>query len=240
MSTTNLVFLVAEIGVNWDGDIELASNMMQSAKNMGFDAVKFQSFNESIIGEHPEKNRLLKSSITEYNIDTLHAAAHSVGIEWFCTPMNPAAVELIDPYVTKFKIRELDGRILLENKTNVIIDKILKTDKEVFVSSCDSPKKSKFWSDSRISWMYCVPKYPCDLSDLDFTNFEDFNGYSNHCPDFLAPLSAVLFGAKILEIHTTLDKTRGFVDNNVSYDFSELEKLMDLIHKCKTILTKHT
>ena len=108
------------------------------------------------------------------------------------------------------------------------------------MSSCDSPKKSKFWSNSRISWMYCVPKYPCDLSDLDFRNFEDFNGYSNHCPDFLAPLSAVLFGAKILEIHTTLDKTQGFVDNNVSYDFSELEKLMDLIHKCKKITTKYT
>ena len=42
-----MVFLVAEIGVNWDGDIELASEMMQRAKNIGFSAVKFQSFNEA-------------------------------------------------------------------------------------------------------------------------------------------------------------------------------------------------
>ena len=59
ISTTNLVFLVAEIGVNWDGNIELASNMMQQAKKLGFNAVKFQSFDESIVGQHLEKNRLL-------------------------------------------------------------------------------------------------------------------------------------------------------------------------------------
>lgn len=235
-----MVSVISEIGVNWDGDFDVVREMITKSKNIGCDAVKFQSFDEKNLGNHPEKSKLLKCAINRTNIDKIDDIAKSVGIEWFCTPMNPAAVELIDPYVTKFKIRELDGRILLENKTNDIIDKILKTDKEVFVSSCDSPKKSKFWSNSRISWMYCVPKYPCDLSDLDFRNFEDFNGYSNHCPDFLAPLSAVLFGAKILEIHTTLDKTQGFVDNNVSYDFSELEKLMDLIHKCKKITTKYT
>ena len=122
MSTTNLVFLVAEIGVNWDGNIELASNMMQSAKNIGFDAVKFQSFNESIIGEHPEKNRLLKSSITKYNIEYIATAAHSVGIEWFCTPMFPEAVDLLDPYVSRFKIRVPDGKPLLQNNTSVLLE----------------------------------------------------------------------------------------------------------------------
>ena len=72
-----------------------------------------------------QKSKLLKCAINRTNIDKIDDIAKSVGIEWFCTPMNPAAVELIDPYVTKFKIRELDGRILLENKTNDIIDKIL-------------------------------------------------------------------------------------------------------------------
>ena len=60
-----MVFFVAEIGVNWDGDIKIASNMMKTAKEVGFNAVKFQAFNEDIIAEHPEKNRLSKSSITK-------------------------------------------------------------------------------------------------------------------------------------------------------------------------------
>ena len=58
ISTTNLVFLVAEIGVNWDGNIELASNMMQQAKKLGFNAVKFQSFDESIVGQHPTISKI--------------------------------------------------------------------------------------------------------------------------------------------------------------------------------------
>ena len=143
-----MVFLVAEIGVNWDGNIELASNMMQSAKNIGFDAVKFQSFNESIIGEHPEKNRLLKSSITKYNIEYIAAAAKSVGIEWFCTPMFPEAVDLLDPYVSRFKIRVADGKPLLQNKTSELLEKIFETNKEVIVSSQSTPKDTKSLKES--------------------------------------------------------------------------------------------
>ena len=58
-----MVFITAEIGVNWDGDFELAEKMMKNAKDAGCNAVKFQSFNEKIIGKHPEKDRLLKTAI---------------------------------------------------------------------------------------------------------------------------------------------------------------------------------
>ena len=44
-----MVFIVAEIGVNWDGDFELARILMENAKNAGCNAVKFQAFNEKII-----------------------------------------------------------------------------------------------------------------------------------------------------------------------------------------------
>ena len=235
MSTTNLVFLVAEIGVNWDGNIELASNMMQSAKNIGFDAVKFQSFNESIIGEHPEKNRLLKSSITEYNIEYIATAAKSVGIEWFCTPMFPEAVDLLDPYVSRFKIRVADGKPLLQNKTSELLEKVFETNKEVIVSSQSTPKDTKFAIGNTIKWLYCVPTYPCKLNEIDFRNLPDFNGYSNHCPDIVAPLTAVIMGAEIIEVHVTNNKTNDFVDNPVSFDFEELNSLMKLIHSYEKI-----
>ena len=62
------VFIVAEIGVNWNGDFELAEQMMNIAKNAGCDAVKFQAFNEELIKEHPEKERLLKTSISQENV----------------------------------------------------------------------------------------------------------------------------------------------------------------------------
>ena len=230
-----MVFIISEIGVNWDGDFDIAKEMISRSKNLGCNAVKFQSFDEKNLGNHSEKSKLLESTINKKNIDTIDDIAKSVGIEWFCTPMNTDAVELLDPYVNKFKIRELDGRILLENKTNDMIDKILKTDKLVFVSSYNSPKNSMFWNNPQINWMYCVPKYPCDLSDLDFRNLEDFSGFSNHCPDIVAPLTAAILGAEIIEVHVTSNKTNDFVDNPVSFDFEELSSLMKLIYSYEKI-----
>ena len=52
------MFIVAEIGVNWKGDYELLEKMLINAKSAGFDSVKFQAFNESVIGDHPKKNEL--------------------------------------------------------------------------------------------------------------------------------------------------------------------------------------
>ena len=230
-----MVFLVAEIGVNWDGDIELASEMMQRAKNIGFSAVKFQSFNEDIVMEHPEKNRLLKSTITKHNIESINDAAKTIGIEWFSTPMFPEAVDLLDPYVNRFKIRVTDGKPLLQNNTSELLEKVFATNKEIIVSSQSTPKNTKFQIHPRMKWLYCVPIYPCKLDEVDFRNISDFHGYSNHCPNIIAPLTAVILGAELIEVHVTSNKTKNFVDNPVSFDFDELESLTKLIHSYKRI-----
>ena len=96
-------FIIAEIGVNWDGDLNLAKEMMEKAKNFGCDAVKFQAFNKSIIGNHPEYERLIKTSISKSNIQEINNLSKTIGIEWFCTPMYVEAVELLNPFVKRFK-----------------------------------------------------------------------------------------------------------------------------------------
>ena len=52
-----MTFVVAEIGVNWDGNLEIAKEMMVQSKKAGCDAVKFQAFTEELVKDHPEKNR---------------------------------------------------------------------------------------------------------------------------------------------------------------------------------------
>jgi N,N'-diacetyllegionaminate synthase len=222
-------FIVAEIGVNWDGDFDLAYQMMTNAKKAGCNAVKFQSFNKNIIGDHPEFERLMKTSISDENIKMIDKLSKTIGIEWFCTPMYTEAVDIIDPYVKRFKIREVDGRPLLKNKTSPLIEKILDTNKEVIISSQFSPQNCEFYNNSKIKWLYCVPKYPCDISDIDFTKLDKFNGYSNHIPQTIAALTASILGAKIIEIHITSDKSKNFVDNNISFDYTELTEMIKLI-----------
>ena len=55
-----MTLIVAEIGVNWNGDFSVAKEMIHEAKKAGADLVKFQSFNEKLIKNHPEKKRLIK------------------------------------------------------------------------------------------------------------------------------------------------------------------------------------
>jgi len=231
-----MVFVVAEIGVNWDGDFELAKEMMQNAKNAGCDAVKFQAYREELVKDHPEHLRLEKATISPKNIEMINKIANEVGIEWFCTPMYPGAVDFLNNYVKRFKIRVYDGKPLFENKDSELINKVLKTGKQVIISSQTSPRNTKYFDNKQISWLYCVPKYPCNLNDLDFRNIQDFDGYSNHCPHFLAPLTAVSLGAKIVEFHITSDKSKNFIDNNVSFDYKEMTNLVKLIRMTETIV----
>jgi sialic acid synthase SpsE len=128
-----VVFVVAELGVNWEGDFSLVKEMMNEAKASGCDAVKFQVFNEQIVKEHPQKTFLLRSSLSDHNISKIAEIADSVGIEWFATPMYPEAVELLEPFVNRYKIRELDGRPLLENKTTELLKKTFATNKMVIL-----------------------------------------------------------------------------------------------------------
>jgi len=230
-----MIFVVAEIGVNWDGNLDLVREMIMNAKKAGCNAVKFQSFDEELIKEHPERSRLIKTSISKTNIESINEFAKSADIEWFCTPMYPQAVELLEPYVNRYKIRVIDGKPLLENKTSVLLDKVLATNKEMIVSSQINPKGTRFFNNSQIKWLYCVPKYPCDFTDLDFVNMKDFDGYSNHCPHFLAPLTAAILGGKIIEIHITSDKSKNFFDNNVSFDYDELNQLITNIRLVEKI-----
>jgi len=147
-----MVFLVAEIGVNWDGDLNLAEQMMLKAKEVGFDAVKFQAYDERIIKDHPEASRLIKSAISEKNIEIIDKLAKSSEIEWFCTPMYPQAVDLLEPFVKKFKIRVADGKSLISGNPSELVEKVLQTNKPIIVSSETNPKNTKFYDDPRIDW----------------------------------------------------------------------------------------
>ena len=167
-----LIRIVAEIGVNWDGDLEAVKHMMQSSKDVGCNYVKFQAFNEDVIKEHPEKERLMKATITSKNIEEINSISKLVGIEWFCTPMYEEAVDFLDPYVNRYKIRVADGRSLITNKPSKLVNRVLDTRKEVIVSAESNPTQSIQYDNSDIKWLYGVSKNPCTFEDLYYENID--------------------------------------------------------------------
>ena len=96
--------LIAEIGVNWNGDFELVKEMMQESANAGFNLVKFQSFEAKLVANHPQASRVFRSSITPENVKKINSISTDIGIEWFCTPMYENAILFLDPYVYRYKI----------------------------------------------------------------------------------------------------------------------------------------
>ena len=223
------MFIVAEIGVNWEGNYELLEKLLVNLKRIGCHAVKFQAYSFDMIKQHPLKDRLKKSAITESNVEKVNDLTKKIGIEWFCTPMYPEAIEFLEPFVNRYKIRESDGRILMKDSTSSLIDRVLETNKEIIVSVNENPKKSKFYQNKKIKWLYRVPRYPCELEEINFEEIQNFNGYSNHCTNMIAPLTAAILGVNILEIHVTPDKNKDFIDNPVSFDLKEMEKLIKSI-----------
>ena len=230
-----LTFVVAEIGVNWDGDFDILEKMMSVSKELDCNAVKFQSFTEEMVKEHPQKSRLMKSTLTKNNVEEINTIAKSIGIEWFCTPMYPEAVDFLNPFVKRFKMREFDGRLILNNQKSELFDAAYKTEKEIIISSQKIPTESAYCSDPKIKWLYCVPKYPCEIEDVDFRQLKKFDGYSNHNPQPIIPITASILGAKIIELHITSDKSKDFIDNNVSFDFNELKQIVSSIRQIERI-----
>jgi sialic acid synthase SpsE len=219
------VQLVSEIGVNWDGDFELVKEMMQESKNAGFNLVKFQSFEAKLVANHPQASRVFRSSITPENVKRINSISVDIGIEWFSTPMYENAILFLDPYVYRYKIREYDSRMLLKNNPTDLFLKLLETKKEIMISSEFSPQNCKWYDHEQIKWLYCVPKYPCKLDEIDFSLLKSFNGFSNHCRNISAPLKVISLNSEILEIHITSDKNSDFIDNNVSFDYSEMKEI---------------
>jgi len=198
---------------------------MEEAVNASFNLVKFQAFEAELVAKHPESARVYRSSITPKNIIKINSIAKDVGIEWFCTPMYENAIEFLDPFVNRYKIREYDGRKIIENKPTNLFKKLLLTKKEIMISSELSPKNCEFYGNKQIKWLYCVPKYPCELHKIDFSKMMDFNGFSNHCSDIAAPKKIIELKSEILEIHITSDKSGNFIDNNVSFDYSDMKEI---------------
>jgi len=211
-----MTFLTAELGTNWRGDPEVLKRMVTKCHWAGVDAVKFQALSIELINRHPEWDWYHHASITVDNIDTIDKICKEIGMEWFCTPCYPEAVVWLDMYVKRWKIRHAD------NTKSSILEKCIATKKEIIVSV--SRENAVIGQSPYVKQVYCIPKYPTTLGELNFDMLKILKGYSNHCLDVTALYMAYRYNLDYLEFHLTDSSDSFAIDNKVSLTYPQMEE----------------
>jgi N,N'-diacetyllegionaminate synthase len=249
----NIIF-VAEIGVNHEGSLAKAKKLIILAKEAGADAVKFQSFNLDrycSIDEIERYKKLKKFEFKPNEFYELYKFARKNKIFFFSTAVTEDYVGILKNYCEVIKIASGDMSFLpvideiLKSKTKFIISTGMHNQSQIdnLIAYIIKKKSKKFLADN-VALMQCTTSYPPNLNEINLNVIKNFKnrynmtvGYSNHIVEEAACLASVALGAKIIEVHFT-DKRKGkkFHDHFISFEPSELKKLINLSKKIITLL----
>lgn len=249
------VYIIAEAGVNHNGDIQVAKEMIAIARESGVDAIKFQTFQaEKLVTAQSRKaayqqkttgnsesqlEMLKKLQLTQAEFMELKNYCNEVGIEFISTPFDMDSIDFLDRIGMKiWKIPS--GEI-----TNLpYLIKIAKTKLPVIVSTgmatldevAETISVLRKYGSQEISLLHCTTEYPTPVEDVNLnamlTMQNKFNlpiGYSDHTMGTEIAIAAVAVGAVMIEKHFTLDRMMKGPDHQASLEPVELKAMVRAI-----------
>jgi N,N'-diacetyllegionaminate synthase len=257
------VFVIAEAGVNHNGELGLALRLCDAAKAGGADAVKFQTFRaEDLVvpgaptaeyqkrqtGEQDQFGMLRKLELTHAQHERIRDHCDAIGIEFFSTPFSVEAVDMLVALgVKRLKMPsgELTHRALVEHACATGLPVILSTG----MATLDEVREALQWAGEvrtsldGLSVLHCTSAYPAPDEALNLraiaTLREAFKlpvGYSDHSEGIEASLAAVSLGATIIEKHVTLDRTMAGPDHAASLEPNEFAAMVRGIRRISAML----
>jgi len=229
--------IIAEIGQNHNGDMELARKMIRSAKDNGADVAKFQVFDaDKVFGKQDNEwyEYNCKTQLSRENVLQLAEECKRVDIEFMASVFDVERIQWLEEAgVKKYK---LASRSINDSE---LINAIVKTGKPIIISlgywrGNEFPRIN---SSAPIYFLYCITEYPAKLKDLKLglVDFTKYSGFSDHTTGVSAALAALSRGTRILEKHFTLDKTMYGPDHSCSMIPGELRQIHNFrldIKKC--------
>jgi len=237
--------IIAEIGINHNGDMELAKEMIETAKAVGADVVKFQIYDPEMLLDKEvftpdDWEAILASRLTRRQVLFLNQVCEREQIEFMASVFDLERIKWTEEIrMKRYKIasrsvfdEELCLNIIGINKPVIVSDGILYT--------TVNPIPSYFIKSSNVRWLYCVAKYPARLADIDFgmMKLSMYSGFSDHTIGTSAAKVAMSLGARIIEKHFTMDKTLPGPDHICSADPEELLEICRFRDDCEEILYK--
>jgi N-acetylneuraminate synthase/N,N'-diacetyllegionaminate synthase len=240
--------LIAEIGVNHEGDVDKALDLLRLAAKAGADGVKFQSYTpERFIGA-ADADRLAR--VTRFGLDEaahlrLKDEAEEQGVAFFSSAISEDWVPFLTEHCAAIKIAsgDVDFEPVIRAAAASGLPVILSTG----TASLAETHQAVDWAVSemgeegasaRLAVLHCVSAYPTPLEQANLLAiptliqaFPDITiGYSNHVIGPEAPIVAVALGARIIEVHFTDQKAgRAFRDHALSCDPDDLAYLARML-----------
>ena len=227
------MIVIAEIGINHNGNINLAHELIRQARIAGADIAKFQFYDPYKIfgpkGSYSNPAALEQALTVQFGFEQatqLKAWCDEEGIEFAASVFDLERFE----WTKKLGVKrhKIASRALQDNE---LCRRILATGQETFVSLGFWDKPGLPFEAANARFLYCVPKYPCEYRDLSLpVSFSKsvYQGFSDHTIGIEAALVAVGRGARILEKHFTLNKGLPGPDHICSATPDELAELCRL------------
>jgi len=252
------VFVIAEIGINHNGDLDIAKRMIDLARESGCDVVKFQkrtleivysqefldSPRESPFGEtQRDQKEALEFGETEYvEIDRY---CRETGIEWFASAWDLESLEFLNKFDLKY------NKVASAMLTNEPFLKAVAAERKLtFISTGmsnykDIDKSVEIFEEANCCYilMHCVSTYPSPESDLNLKMIKTLRdrygclvGYSGHEPSVSPSVIASVLGAVAIERHITLDRAMYGSDQAASLEKAGLESLVTQVRKVNVVM----
>lgn len=259
--TNKEVFIIAEIGNNHEGNLDVAKKMIDAAATTGVQAVKFQTFiTEYFVGKSNMRryNQLKSYEFSFKQFEELYQHATNQGLIFLSTPFDLESAKFLNDLVPAFKIASSDNTFF------PLIDYITTTQKPILVSSglLDLAGVKQLQDTIYQKWEYhhqnvvkenlcllhCVTSYPTKPKEANLVAIKAFKesldcvvGYSDHVMGMDAVLTAIPLGARVIEKHFTLDKNYSdFRDHQLSADPTEMKMLVEKVKLVQEMLTGQT
>ncbi len=257
------VFIIAEAGVNHNGDVALALRLCDAALQADADAVKFQTFRaadlvvpgaptaayqERQTGDLDQYAMLQRLELTEAQHHDIQAHCQAIGIEFFSTPFSVDAVDmLVRLGVKRLKLSsgELTHRALVEHAAATQLPLLISTGMATMMEIQEAMEWVEAARGHRrdVVVFHCTSAYPAADDMLNLMALRSMArdlglavGYSDHSLGIEAPLAAVALGATVIEKHLTLDCTLPGPDHSSSLEPEEFGRMVQGIRRVSLML----
>ncbi len=250
-----MILIIAEAGVNHNGDLQLAKELAKKAKEAGADIIKYQTFvpekivthtaekagyqKETTGGQESQLDMLRKLALSKEAFKELKQYCEEIGIRFLSTAFDMESIEFLHELgcdLWKIPSGEITNLPYLRRIASFGQPVIMSTGMATMDEIDEALDVLKKYGAKDITLLHCTTAYPAPYDQINLkamnmlaSQFDVPAGYSDHSRGISVPCAAAALGATVLEKHFTLDRNMDGPDHKASLEPDELKQMVDSV-----------